>query len=238
MFVTTVIRSLISYICVGVVGMVVSIPCLIIASLPVRWRRDNRVYFFFVNILYQVATWATFLPITIKGRENIPQEPVIFAPNHLSALDIPFVGSLIGQRSHVWLFIKKYAHVPFFGFVARRMNIVVDTATPRTMMRALKQAVDVGKDKKRDIVIFPEGGRSLNGEMQNFFSGFAVIAEQTKLPVIPIRIYNLEKAFPIGAFFIRNYPITLSIGKPMHMLEGESREAFVVRVKSWMENPV
>ena len=223
--------------CVAFIGLIAGIPCFIVACLPLRWRRDNRIYFFFSNIFYKGVTWATLLPVTIKGRDNIPQESVIFAPNHLSALDIPFIGYLIGNNSHIWLFLKKYAYVPIFGFIASRMNIIIDLSSPRALMRALKQAIVLGKQKKRHIVIFPEGGRARNGKIQNFFAGFAMIAEKTGLPVVPIRLYNLDKVFPPGAFLIREHPVTVIIGKPMQMREGETRELFVERVRAWFEHP-
>ncbi len=223
--------------CVALVGIIAGVPCFIIACLPLRWRRDNRIYFFFSSIFYKVITRATLVQVIVKGCDNIPQEPVIFAPNHLSSLDIPFVGSVIGSDPHVWLFLKKYAYVPIFGFIARRMNIIIDLSSPRALMRALKQAITLGKQKKRHIVIFPEGRRVRNGQIQDFFSGFAMIAEKTGLPVVPIRLYNLDKVFPPGAILIRDYPVTVTIGKPMQMHENETREVFVKRVQAWFEHP-
>jgi len=231
------LKTLLGYACILVIGTITIIPCFIIACLPLRWRRDNRVYYFFTSLFYKGVTWATFIPVTVKGRENIPPEPVIFAPNHLSSLDIPFVGSVIGTYPHVWLFLKKYIYVPIFGFILKRMNVVIDLSSPRALMRALKQAIALGKEGTRHIVIFPEGGRARNGRLETFFPGFSMIAEKTNLPVVPIRMYNLDKVFPPGAFLIRDYPVTIIIGKPMRMQEGEAREAFVKRVHAWIEQP-
>lgn len=229
------LKTFIGYIIVFVVGVIAGIPCFIIACLPLGIRRDNRIYYFFTDIFFKTVRWATFVPVTVKGEENIPLEPVIFVPNHASSMDIPFVASIIGRRPQTWLFLKKYKNVPIFGFILERMNIVVDLSSPRALMRALRQAIELGKEHKRDIVIFPEGGRAKEGKIDPFFPGFAIISQKTDLPIVPIRIYNLQNVFPPGAILIRDYPVTLIIGKPMRQEKDETQEAFVARVRTWME---
>lgn len=231
------LKTFIGYICVIIIGIISGIPCLIIACLPTNMRRDNRIFYFFTYIFYIVIRWATFTPITIKGEKNLPISPVIFVSNHLSALDIPYVGSIIGNEPHVWLFLKKYMYVPIFGFIAQRMNVVVDLSNRRALMRAVKEAIILGKEHKRHIVIFPEGGRSRNDKIGSFFLGFAIIAQKTNLPVVPIRLYNLDKVFPPGALLIRDYPVAIIIGKPMTLKEGETQQAFADRVRAWIQEP-
>ncbi len=229
----TVMRTIIGYLLVGLLGLICLPICFFIACLPERWRQDNPLYFFVMAIFFNGVRLATMLPVRFEGMENIPHGPVIFAPNHLSALDIPMVGCLLGTRVHFWLFLKRFADIPLIGFIFRRMNVVVDITSPQTMMFTLKNAVRLGKDTGRTIILFPEGGRAVDGNLQSFFPGVAVIAQATHLPVVPIYLYNLDKAYPIGSFLLRQYPITVRVGKPFYMQEGQDRSQFLNEVYQW-----
>lgn len=227
------IRALIGYAIVGIVGLICFIPCFIIAALPARWRYDNKIYYFFVKLFYNAGLKATFLPVDVEGLENMPKEPVIFVANHQSALDIPVLGSLIGCYPHVWLFYVRYAKLPIFGFIARRMNIVIDPSGLRKLVTSLDKAVQLVEGKNRHVMIFPEGGRFVDGTIHKFFYGFAVLAKKLQRPVIPVLMKNLGKIYPPGSFFVYPDRIKVIIGKPMHFMPDETEDAFLDRVHGW-----
>lgn len=228
-----VVRTIIGYLIVAVLALICFPICYVIACLPEKWRRDNPIYFFFAALFLNGVRWATFLPITFEGLENIPDEPVIFAPNHLSSLDIPVVAALVGMHPHVWLFYDRYAKVPVFGGIMKRMNIIVDFSSPQKLMLSMRNGVKLVKGTGRHLVLFPEGGRAVNGALQKFFPGVAVIAQATKLPVVPVYLHGLDKAFPIGSFLVRRHPITVRVGKPLRMSEGQDRTQFLEQVYQW-----
>lgn len=227
------IRSIIGYLIIGILGIVCLIPLLIIACLPSRWRYDNRLYYWINTFYYKAVVFATFLPITIEGKNNIPYEPAIFVANHQSALDIPLLGSLMNGHPHVWMFLKRYAHYPVFGFIARRMNIVVDTSGLRKLVGSIHEALDLIKDKKRHVLIFPEGGRYTDNTIHHFFAGFAMLATDTGRPVVPVAMLNVNKAYPPYSFLVHPYPIKIVIGKPFFIQKDESEEQFIKRVHAW-----
>jgi len=100
-------------------------------------------------------------------------------------------------------------------------------------MRSLLNAVQALEKYRAHAIIFPEGGRHTDGEIHKFFGGFALLARKTGRPVIPVRIFNLNKVYPAGAFLAYRYPIYVVIGKPMYLYEGENDEAFKNRVYQW-----
>jgi 1-acyl-sn-glycerol-3-phosphate acyltransferase len=228
-----VFRALLGYCIIGIVGAICAIPCLINACLPASIRYDNPVYFWFLDLFYRTGVFATFLPITVEGRENIPHEPAIIVANHQSALDIPLIGSLLNRFPHVWFFLVRYAKIPLFGFIARRLNIVVDPSGLRKMTQSIDIGLSLIANKRRHVIIFPEGGRSINGEIQKFYYGFALIAQRTRRPVIPIMMFKVGKAYPPGSFLLYPQPIRIVIGNPIFMREGESLDDFVRRVHTW-----
>ena len=227
------IRSLCAYLIIAIFMVVCFTPCFFIACLPVRWRYDNRVYFLFAHIFYRVINGVLLLPITVEGKENISSEPVIYVANHQSSLDIPLLGSLVDGHPHVWLFWVKFAKIPIFGFIARRMNIVVDPRGLRKLTGSIDAAVQIIKNTKSHIIIFPEGGRYIDNKIHNFFYGFAILAKQTGRPVIPVMMTNVNKIYPPGAFIMHPHPIRMIIGKPFVFLPDETEDDFVQRVHLW-----
>ncbi len=227
------LRSILAYLVIGLAIGIAILPCFFIACLPARWRYDNRVYYWFSNLLYKACVFSMSSSITIKGKENIPKEPAIFVANHESALDMPVFGSILDGAPHVWLFYVRYAKIPVVGFIFRRMNVVIDPSGLRKLVGSLEKTVDIVKDKKSNIMIFPEGGRFNDGQVHNFFYGFAILAKDTKRPVVPVMLYNLGNIYPPGTFLIRNYPIEIVIGKPFIFKSEESDQDFVQRVHAW-----
>lgn len=227
------LRTLFTYFIVGIAMIIAFIPCLFIACLPKRWRFDNRIYYWFTDLVYKAAVYGSLVPVTVEGKENIPQEPAIFVANHQSAFDIPLLGFIVNGAPHVWLFLARYAKVPLFGFIARRMNVVVDHSGLRKLVGSLEKAVGIVKERKSHIMLFPEGGRYIDGEIHSFFYGFAILAQGTGRPVVPVMMHNVGKVYPPYAFLVQPFPIRLVIGKPFIVQNGESEEEFVRRVHAW-----
>ena len=231
-------RTLFGYLVVGIMGVVCFVPCVFVACLPEKYRFDNRLYYGAVALFFRVIVWATFLHIKIEGKENIPNEPGIIIANHQSALDIPMLGSLVGTMPHIWLFLKKYTKYPIFGFVARRMNVVVDSSGLRKLVGSIEKAGRLIQGQHRHVLLFPEGGRHIDGSVHRFFYGFAILAQESKRPVIPVIMFNLGKIYPPGAFLLRPHPVKISIGKPFVFEENDTYETFSNRVHAWFVKQV
>ena len=234
----TVLRTVVSYLIAGLVGLVCIVPCLVIASFPERIRYDNKIYYWFTNLFYKGTLFATFLPLKVEGKSNIPDEACVFVANHQSSLDVPLLGSVVDCHPHVWLFLQRFAKVPIFGFIARRMNIVVDHSGLRKLVGSIEKTLALIKEKKRHVLIFPEGGRYVDGKIHNFFYGFALIAKKTDRPVVPVMLFNVDKIYPPGSFLVHYYPLKIVIGKPFRFEETESENDFVQRVHSWFISQV
>ena len=228
------LRTIASYVVASICGIIFFIPCFIlVAILPGRYRYNNRVIFWLLHCTYKSILWATWLPITIEGIENITNTPSIIAPNHLSSLDIPLVGSLLGVHPHIWFVYIRFAKMPFLGFFIRRMNVPVDMEG-RSTLKSLRDGIRLLEGTNRHAVIFPEAGRFEDGEIHEFFGGFALLAKATKRPVVPVRLYNLEKIYPRGSFLMYKHPIKVIVGKPFVFDEqNDTLETFNVRVRQW-----
>lgn len=232
------IRTIISYILIVLLVAIITIPCLIFISLPARWRYDNKLYFWLSHFFYKASLFFTFLPIEFIGKENLPKEPAIIASNHQSALDIPLVGALLNGYPHIWMawaYLKKY----WMGIVLRRMAILIDLSSPLKSMKSLVKAIKMLNGKKRHVIIFPEGGRYIDGnKIHDFFAGFVIIAKKTGRPVVPVLILNAYKVYPPGSFLIHRHPVKVIVGKPFYYQEGEADKEFKDRVRKWFVDNV
>lgn len=233
MKILTFFRSIFSYFLIVIISLIFIPPALIILCLPAKYRYDNRFFFFLLNLFYNLIVMSVLLPYSIEGEENLPKGPAIFVANHQSSLDIPIVGALCRGFPHVWLVLEYYFKKPILGFFISRMNIPVDRDNQVKAARSLIKALKFVRDKKRHLIIFPEGTRSTDEKIHEFFEGFAIVAKKTERPVIPIYMPNNGKIYPPRSFLINYFPIKVIIGKPMNIGIDETPKEFCSRVKQW-----
>lgn len=227
------LRTIISYIYAAIICAIFIPPCLLIACLPAAWRYDNHLFFFLFDKMFKLILWGLFMPIKICGKENLLDEPVIFAPNHQSSLDIPVVGALCNGRPHVWLVLDFYLKFPVLGFFIKRMFVAVNQTNPAQAARSLIKIFKFVKDQHKDLIIFPEGGRYNDGTIHKFFEGFAIIAKKTGRPVIPVFIPNNGKIYPPKSFLIYYNQLVVIIGPAIKFEESDTDESFTNKVRDW-----
>ena len=146
------------------------------------------------------------------GQENIIEDgPAIMAANHASYFDPPLVG--ITCKSELYFLARKTLFdLPLLGPLISRVNALpVDLS--KGDLSALRTVIHLLKDGKR-TVIFPEGTRSLNGQIQQARPGIGMIIARTLVPVVPMRIFGSFEAWPKGGK-IKPHPITVVVGKPL-----------------------
>ena len=227
-------RTLLSYTLFLIVVPFFIVPCFLIACLPERYRYDNRLFFFLLYWFYRSVIFFTFNPLYIEGEKNIQGvTPAIFVANHQSSFDVPVMGMLSRGASHVWLVLEYYVNTPVLGFFIRRMFVPVDRASQVKAARSLIKLIELLQEHKRNLIIFPEGGRYTDGTVHPFFKGFAVIAKKTGFPVIPVYLPYNGKIYPPYSFLIYRYPIKVIIGRPFIYEEEDTDESFKEKVYSW-----
>jgi 1-acyl-sn-glycerol-3-phosphate acyltransferase len=161
------------------------------------------------------------------GQENIIEDgPAIMAANHQSYLDPPLVG--ITCRAELYFLARKTLfRNRLFGSILAGVNALpvdlsrADLTAVRTIINLLKQG--------HRTVIFPEGTRSLTGQIQDARPGIGMIIAKTLAPVVPMRIFGSFQAWPKDGK-IKPFPITVVVGKPIRFrkedFEGKNREVY------------
>ena len=130
-----------------------------------------------------------------KGKEHIPNQPVIFVANHRSGLDGVFVTSrLTWKRVKNSFFFAKDKHFQsvFARFMAPRNNIIVMNINS-SLRESILQMSEVLRQGK-NVIIFPEGRRSKDKIMKEFKDMFAILSQELNIPIVPVAISGSERA--------------------------------------------
>ncbi|MEK6683360.1 MAG: lysophospholipid acyltransferase family protein [Nitrospirota bacterium] len=151
--------------------------------------------------------------LRVIGAEHIPKTgPVLIAPNHVSYLDIPFLGAMVDRPLHFMgkagLFRGRWV-----GWLYRALHSFPIERGPRSRI-GLMEAVNRLKEG-HCVAIYPEGGRSLSGRLQKPMPGIGMIVALSGAKVIPAYVAGTDKILPVGARMIRIHPVRVYIGEPI-----------------------
>jgi long-chain acyl-CoA synthetase len=135
-----------------------------------------------------------------EGRENLPAEgPCILVANHQSYIDGLFVSMFFKNtflRRTFYYAKRKHVSNAFLNWVARNSNVIVVEVglDVQQSLQKMAQAVREGGN----LLIFPEGTRTPDGQVGDFKSTFAALALELGVPVIPISLSGAFHALPRG----------------------------------------
>lgn len=172
--------------------------------------------------------------LRVSGLEHVPpQGPFILCPNHQSYLDAFLMLSVLPFGVFRQLFFvgaSEYFQTPLMAGFARATNIIpVDSN--ENLMSAM-QAGATGLRQRRVLVLFPEGERSIDGELKPFRKGAPILSAQLNVPIVPVAMDGLFQLWPRSRSFQwrallpgRSTPITLAFGAPLQMAKGDDAGA-------------
>jgi long-chain acyl-CoA synthetase len=175
--------------------------------------------FNFYNWTYR-ALFKSFFRLRAEGTANIPNGPCIIVPNHQSFLDGFVVASLIRRSTmkKTYFYAKeKHWRRSWQKFIARKNNIILMDIN-KDLKESMQKMAQVLK-KGKNLIIFPEGTRSLDGSIGEFKKTFAILAHELNVPIVPVAINGSDKAFPVGSFFPRLFrKVSVKFLQPVYPL--------------------
>lgn len=182
------------------------------------------------------SIFKTFLKIhnhlEIKGAENIPANGnFIIAPNHQSFLDGPIsVTGLNNETLRNTYFYATEEHVrgTVVKYLARNVNIIrMERHNLKNSILKLGEVLKKGKN----IVIFPEGRRTEDGNVGTFKKTFVILSKELQVPILPVRITGGYEAMPRGKKFPTTHKITVEYLKPIMPSENDTYDQLSDKVK-------
>lgn len=161
------------------------------------------------------------LKVIYKNKNRIldldREEGIIFVSNHQSNLDIPTIITAL-HMDIGFVAKKEMKNWPFFSFWMKKSNCVfLNRENPREGIKDIKKAVELIKEGY-PIVIFPEGERTLTGEILPFKKGSFKLATETNGIIVPVTIkgtYDIQKRGTLK--MNRNQKVTVVIDEPIYV---------------------
>jgi len=157
---------------------------------------------------------------TVGARHVPTRGGVLIAVNHASYLDIPLVGC--GLRRRAWYLGRQDLFGPRWVKAICRWLGWIPIRLSRLDREGFGQAVKLIKDGQA-VVIYPEGGRTLDGRLRPGKPGIGVIVEQTGCPVVPAYIAGAYEVLPVDAVWVRFRPVRVTFGKPIDFTSDAQR---------------
>lgn len=154
--------------------------------------------------------------VRVEGLEQIdPHGSYVFIANHLSYMDTPVALAHIPVQFR-FLAKRGLFLIPFLGqHLSRAGHIPVPREDPRGSVKVMQTAAATIQQKKISLLIFPEAGRSHDGQLQPFKEGGAYIAIRAGAPVVPLAIVGTREVLPYGSAVVQPGLVTLRILKPI-----------------------
>ncbi len=154
-------------------------------------------------------------PVTVTGMEKVDiSKPRVYAVNHASALDIPILYVDLPFQFRI-VFKSELLSYPFIGWHLKRSGqICINQQNPAASIGAIKSALRSLKSGM-PLVIFPEGGRSPNGQILPFLPGAFFLAIKAQADIIPVALVGTFDLLPMNTYHIKCRPLEMHVGKPI-----------------------
>ena len=178
---------------------------------------------------YIFATlYGMFFRGEVVGLNHIPRSGAfLFAPNHASHLDPPAIGSQVPQqiaffaRKTLWKGGWSNWWMDQAGCIPVDRDGGSDVSAIKRVLRTLQDG--------RALILFPEGTRSADGELQEPKSGVGMIACRARVPVVPVRIFDSHHAWGRGKTIRPGIAVSIVFGRPVEPAEFDDSAAGKLR---------
>jgi 1-acyl-sn-glycerol-3-phosphate acyltransferase len=201
-----------------------TIICSVFALISGLIDRSYNTYKNLTKLFSRGILFISGIKVRTSGLENIQGEgPFIFISNHISQFDIVALQATIPLRTG-FVFKKELARIPLFGWqLLTGPHIVIDRSNAENALKSIHKARHKMKTRAVSMILFPEGTRSKNGQLQPFKRGAFHLASQVNYPIIPITIRDSDKLLPKGSLKINKGTINVAFGEPLQTTKVETR---------------
>ena len=182
---------------------------------PLDWK--GRIWAVIVRTWARSILWAANLRYSLKGLDNLETgQQYVFACNHESIIDIPLTLAGI-PRSVVPIAKIEIKKIPVLSWAMLAAgHIFVDRSDHKKALESMEQARKSLAKKPRSILIFPEGTRSLDGNIQPFKKGGIIFAINSGLPIVPLAWCGTFDGLVKGSKNFNPRPLELRFAQPIY----------------------
>jgi 1-acyl-sn-glycerol-3-phosphate acyltransferase len=205
-----------------------------LTSIPVSLFGDReRILHAFARAWSWMIMKTILSPVKVTGLDQIDtRKPYVYAVNHASALDIPVLYVYLPFQFRI-AFKKELLSYPIVGWHLKRSGqICVDQQNPSGSIGSIRSAL---KSLKAGIplVIYPEGGRTPDGQIKPFLPGAFFLAIKARVDIVPVALIGTFDLLPMNTYHIKCQPLEMRVGEPISTagLTGHDMQALSERVQ-------
>ena len=189
------------------------------------WDTTGRQQHLVARAWARVLLWLTLSPVTVEHAERLGGlEVAVFASNHLSYFDTPMLFAKLPFQFRI-LAKAPLFKLPFIGWYLQRSGQVsIDQSSARAGVASLGRGVKT-LGAGLPLVIFPEGGRTADGQLQPMVAGAAWMAIKAQVPLVPLTLIGTYELLPIHVYALRPRPLKLVVGEPISTAGLTTRDA-------------
>lgn len=177
-------------------------------------------------------------PVKVTGLDKIDtRNPHVYAVNHASAMDIPVLYVYLPFQFRI-VFKKELLAYPVVGWQLKRSGqVCIDQQKPTNSIAAIRSAVKSLK-AGMPLVIFPEGGRTPDGEIKPFLPGALFLALKAQVDIVPVALVGTYELLPMDTYHIKCRRLEMRVGDPISTaaLTMRDLEALSGRVQKAVED--
>lgn len=210
-----------------------------IISIPVSvFGEKETILHGFARFWSQLIMKTIASPVKVTGLNQIDtSKPHVYAVNHASAMDIPVLYVYLPFQFRI-LFKKELLAYPIVGWHLRRSGqVCIDQQNSGGSIGSIRSALKSLK-KGMPLVIFPEGGRTPDGEIKPFLPGAFFLAIRSQVDVVPVALLGTYELLPMNTFHVKSQPLEVRVGAPISTqgLRMEDLDMLSAKVQSAVES--
>jgi 1-acyl-sn-glycerol-3-phosphate acyltransferase len=167
------------------------------------------------------------IDVKVTGLERLDAAtPYIFMSNHLSFLDGPLLMTILDRPARV--IVKRFVfRTPVLGLGMRFAGYVpLDKEGAGAGKKSIARAARLIREKRYSFLIYPEGARSWDGNLQRFRRGGFFLAVECGAPIVPVTIRGTFELMPRGKRLVRRGRVRITFHEPVPVT-GCTRETMV-----------
>jgi 1-acyl-sn-glycerol-3-phosphate acyltransferase len=187
-----------------------------LASIPFGFfDRDGSILHGFARAWSKAIMKSIFSPMQVTGLDKIDtSKPIVYAVNHASALDIPALYAFLPFQFRI-LFKSELLSYPIIGWHLKRSGqICINQQQPARSAGNIRTALKVLKSGM-PLAIFPEGGRTPDGEIKPFLPGAFFLAIKAQVDIVPVALVGTFDLLPMNTYHIKCRPLETRVGEPI-----------------------
>lgn len=187
-----------------------------IISIPISLSgQKERILHGFARFWSKLIMKTIGSPVNVIGMEKLDKtKSYIYAVNHASALDIPVLYANLPFQFRI-AFKKELLSYPIVGWHLKRSGqICIDQQNPAAAVGSIRTALKILKGGI-PLVIFPEGGRTPDGDIKPFLRGAFFLAIKAHVDVVPVALVGTFELLPMDTYHIKCRPVEMRIGQPI-----------------------